>query len=235
MVWLSGANDQLPTARSKLSDDRHRGGRRRRPRGTAQSRELIDDRPGVAGREAERLAVGAESPARRHPSRPASAASARRHSRPPARGATGHWLCAATVSFSVATKITDCPSGAHTAPSASPPKPGVAAAFDPPNRLRALRLPSTSTTQRCALRFVDPVIEVADRERLVDAHLRLRVLPLLHRFPIRLLVGRARPHHGLEEDLPAVRAPSRHARRGGRARHALRLAAARRRRARRSD
>ena len=140
----------------------------------AESRQLIDDRLGIGRGEAECLAIGTKGrrsvvPAvRRQPLRIAAGCSS------PATDATRPRRVAATVSFSVATKTIDCPSGAHTAASASPPKPARAAAGDAPKRLRAFRLPSTSTSQKWRFRFLDPVIEIPNRERVVDADLRLR-------------------------------------------------------------
>ena len=77
-----------------------------------------------------------------------------------------------------------------------------------------------------ALRLLNPVVEVLNRKRVVDPHLRFRVLSFLHRFAVRLFVGRARPHHRLEEDLLAVRTPARHARRRCRGCDPLRFTAA---------
>src|SRR4029078_8302578 len=76
------------------------------------------------------------------------------------------------------------------------------------------------------LRFLDPVIEVANRERVVDTNLRLDPLAVLHRLAIAVFVGGAGPHRGLKQDLLAIGAPPRRARGSRRRSHSLRFAAA---------
>ena len=169
-------------------------------------------RLGVGRGKAERLAVGPELRRADIPARRRQARSARRRPRAPATGATSPWLRAAMLAVvgrdehhRLAVRRPDraqrvAAEAAHRRQLRTRANSGWA--FRSPSRRRPTGALFDSSIQS---------IEVADRERLVDAHLRLRVLPLLRRLPVRLLVGRARPHRRLEEDPLAVRAPSRRA------------------------
>ena len=91
--------------------------------------------------------------------------------------------------FSAAANTIDAPSGVHTAPSASAPNPGVFASEVVREERPRLAIAGDIHHPQVRLRLVHPLIPVADRKRVVDARLRLRVLLLERGLAVRVLVA----------------------------------------------